>query len=331
MAERRLGNDPKHRGGVCELTVPCTTYLRPGLKLGIPMRRRHFVCACAGFGLALKGTAAHSFSLDKDDNPPSSTRVQPPVQQAPTPSTGQGSGNGSSSGSAGGLSYVGGCSLIGTASAAPLRRLRVVRRSGVPLIDGMLAQESARLVALYEVNPDVAWFDDSGAPNALATPQQLIGSSPHGTVLMGLQLTREMLQRFGNMGVMATWIPMAVLAHEYAHILQFDFLSRGARLRHQGHPPELHADFLAGVYMGQRALEAARFHATDLRPQLVGAMQQFYSIGNLDFNNPGTHGTKPQRLAAFRGGIALVEETLARGGYMRSGEIFEVARDRIGY
>jgi hypothetical protein len=294
------------------------------------MMRRRFVCACTGLGLALKSAAAQSFSLDKDDNPPQSTRVQAPAQptesRSPT-ATAPRAGNGQATD----MSYTGGCSLIGTASATPLRALRVVRQSGVPLVDGMLAQESARLVALYEVKPDVAWFDDRGAPNALATTERLAGSSPYGTVLMGLELTSTIMRRFGNMGVMASWIPMAVLAHEYAHILQFDFLKRGAPLRHQGPPPELHADFLAGVYMGQRALEAANFHATDLRPQLVASMQQFYSIGSLDFNNPGSHGTRPQRMSAFRGGIALVEETLARGGYMRSREIFEVARSRIGY
>ncbi len=283
------------------------------------MDRRKFTCAC---GAALAGAFTTRVQAQNDyvpgAAPAGSTTVRiPETVTAPKPAPTA-------------TAYVGGCSLLNGASNTVLGSQRFSRTSGIQVLDGMLYQESARLRLMFQVAPDVAWFDDKGAPNAFATTDRLIGQSPHGSILMGLELSTNILRTFADLNVMATWVAMSVLAHEYAHILQFDFLNRGVRTRHQGKYPELHADFLAGAYLTQRAFEALRF-GTDLRAPIQAAMRQFYQIGDTDFNSPNHHGTPVERMHAFNGGVNYIMQLAHSGGSALAPQFFELARSRVGY
>lgn len=281
------------------------------------MQRRRFICAC---GASMAGFLSKPAQA-QNDYVPGAPSGGSTVINVPRTASGLAQRAGS---------YQGGCSLLNGASASVLDKRRIQRSSGIPVLDGMLHQEAARLRAMFEVSPDVAWFDDRGSPNAFATTDTLIGSSPYGSILLGLELSSSILRKFSQLNVMATWVAMSVLAHEFGHILQFDFLKKGSHARHESKYPELHADFLAGAYLTQRALEALRF-GTDLRGPIQAAMRQFYQIGDTDFNSPGHHGTSQERMAAFNGGVTYVMQLAQSGGYASAPQFFELARSRVGY
>jgi hypothetical protein len=139
------------------------------------------------------------------------------------------------------------------------------------------------------------FYDDTGAKNALATLEIVGGHGmPHGTVLFGKNLFYDLLVKFKNKlaGEVAL---MAIAAHEWAHILQFQ--------KNAGHftwkYPELHADFMSGWYMAHRWQQ--QFGMIDLRP----ALSQMWDMGDEQFRSPQHHGTKPERFNAFFQGAQL--------------------------
>lgn len=85
----------------------------------------------------------------------------------------------------------------------------------------------------------------------------------------------------------------AILAHEFAHALQheahlFDLWNGGKKI-------ELHADFLAGYYMGRNGLIS--------KDRLTAFANEFYSVGDKDFDSPDPHGTPEERRCAFLEGF----------------------------
>src|SRR5262245_58874061 len=74
-----------------------------------------------------------------------------------------------------------------------------------------------RLSELFEVRPGLSFYDDSDGASALATTAfyQSVFPSIDGTVLLGLRLIQEEMAR-GDMTTV-----FMVMAHEFAHILQY--------------------------------------------------------------------------------------------------------------
>jgi predicted metalloprotease len=97
-------------------------------------------------------------------------------------------------------------------------------------------------------------------------------------------------QAAGDMGV------VYVLAHEYAHNVQFELglLTAGLPVINT----ELHADCWAGVYARAKQ-DAGQLDATDI-PEAISTVSR---VGNYDYTNPQFHGTPEQRVAAFRHGL----------------------------
>ncbi|MEM8811584.1 MAG: hypothetical protein AAGF59_03130, partial [Pseudomonadota bacterium] len=62
-------------------------------------------------------------------------------------------------------------------------------------------------------------------------------------------------------------------------------------------PVELHADYLAGWYLGRW-----RNHVD--WAEVGPALKRFYQLGSYDFNNPNFHGTPDQRQGAVGQGLA---------------------------
>lgn len=180
---------------------------------------------------------------------------------------------------------------------------RLLGSSGNPEIDNAHQREGLALVQTFRVSPRGFFFDDRGAPNAYATNKVVNSMGPDGTVVFGLTLINSELKRDGGYGLA---VP-AIMAHEFAHLLQF---KRNSKLPTK--QMELQADYLAGWYLGQRS----RFIYTDVRP----AFQAFFQMGDYEFNNPDHHGTPQQRLAAIQAGFQASDLSLEQA-YQRSSEL----------
>jgi len=169
-----------------------------------------------------------------------------------------------------------------------------------------LVGELDGILKIFPINPGFQYID---AHNAFALPESIIPGTK-GTVLIGVSLVRELIQpQDGGLSV------AGVLAHECGHIFQYnsqfiDAFGSEQRLI------ELHADLLAGYYMGKK---------TGLKPEKVSAFSRTliqggtYGIG--DANN---HGTPGQRNAAMDKGFmfALGSKTFLQAasegaGYVR--------------
>ena len=88
----------------------------------------------------------------------------------------------------------------------------------------------------------------------------------------------------------------AVIAHEFAHALQhannfYNFFNPGIY-------PELHADFMAGFYIGRNGLIE--------KNKLSAFAEEFYGVGdNLPFFHPKHHGSHSERRCAFLEGYKV--------------------------
>lgn len=111
------------------------------------------------------------------------------------------------------------------------------------------------------------------------------------TIVMDKGMVGEIAKKsFGNERV------KAVMAHEYAHGLQHAY--GFYKLFDPGIYPELHADFLAGFYIGRNGLIE--------KSTLSAFAQEFYGIGDgLPFYDPRHHGTSSERRCAFLEGYKL--------------------------
>ena len=202
-----------------------------------------------------------------------------------------------------------GCALSGNAANAFGRNgIRLLPSSGHRGVDHANHGEQ-RYLSSYIGNyrPSLAYLDDAQGKNAFATPRDVTGrGSPHGAVLMGVRLMRDLLNRPGAKTEYSNaWSVAAVLAHEWAHIAQF---ARGVRTR-DGRVVgmELMADSISGWYLAKK-LQLVGRTLGPVYVQKIGAGDQtaaaraVYSMGDTNFTSPHHHGTNEQRLRAFAAG-----------------------------
>ncbi len=190
--------------------------------------------------------------------------------------------------------------------------IQLFETSGDPNLDRAFGVMLAHLGSLFEVNPRFFFYDDGGAPNAIATSEVHDPNYRHGTVFMGTTLMSEFLQRsqFGDILV------MAVCAHEFGHIVQYntgDLIDRLDRMHHSVKYVELHADFLAGFYIGRRS---SSYEVEQLRTLGAG----YEAMGDTAYNDPSHHGTHAERIAAVEAGYQMalntdgdIDEAIAAG------------------
>jgi hypothetical protein len=174
-------------------------------------------------------------------------------------------------------------------------------------IDNALLTDGAELSRLLGVDPAIFYLRESRGPNAYATTSRfpsLLAAEQRpfccsdGTVLIGLELIDTEQKATGGTG---DSIP-AILAHEYAHIAQFKYgFPYGGKWR------ELHADYLAGWYIGHRLRH--------VRTNAYQAAANFFYKGDNEFNSPDHHGTHQERWEAFWQGVSLnLRGNVASGG-----------------
>jgi hypothetical protein len=168
----------------------------------------------------------------------------------------------------------------------------LIGTSGDPTLDKYLGRALVRIATTFAVRPGFGFFDDSDSENAYATPETRIEGT-EGTVLMGTNLFHRVMTGFNDAGIAV----LAVCAHEFGHIYQFDsgLADKLGALDRTAKPVELHADFMSGYFLASRKAELP-----DLN--LQGAGRLIDSLGDTAFTAPDHHGTPDERVGAIEGG-----------------------------
>ena len=173
----------------------------------------------------------------------------------------------------------------------PWQDRRSINTSGLSGFDVALSDAVLKpLSKIFGVRPSFAYYDETqegGKPNAMASPDTA-RSNADGSVLFGLKLLNALLDAPGG-----DYAAMAVCAHEYGHIVQFD---KQIQSRIAAQLPcmciELHADFLAGHFIG-----------TAMRGRLGSAdIQQIGRAWSAWETESCSHGSNIERVAAIEAG-----------------------------
>jgi hypothetical protein len=189
-------------------------------------------------------------------------------------------------------------------------RSRHFRTTGDSLLDKDMDRALGVVADLFVVMPAFGFYDpakfagtdafEADGLNAFATNENTEIPGTRGTVGFGWDLLRREFYEFDKTGVTV----MAVVAHEFAHVLQYD---RGLMpILRVGAPrkSEIHADYLAGYFLGvrRRALPQLRFKS---------AGDLFIRLGRNQNGVPNrSHGDSKERLDAAEAGfrVAAVEQ-----------------------
>jgi hypothetical protein len=148
--------------------------------------------------------------------------------------------------------------------------------TGAPKLDKILSDEGKTLNELFLIEVELYAYDDQNKPNAYAL-KTCNTLNCDGSVRLGKTLLlNEIVNSNGYVSV------VGIMAHEFAHILQF-------KLNHSfaGKQSELQADFLAGWYLGKT--KEAKFD--DLEP----FARSLFEKGDFEFWSTDHHGTPAER------------------------------------
>lgn len=170
------------------------------------------------------------------------------------------------------------------------RTTPIFNSSRDPEFDRLLGRRLERMGAHFDLWPSFGYYDDGRMPNAVASPYRRYANTD-GTIAFGLSMLARCLSvTAGELAV------LTISAHEWGHIFQFanGYIERIER-RLPRYAVELHADFLAGHYL-------SIYHRSAPRASLDVVGRTWESLGTGRFNQPGTHGTAAQRLAAIEEG-----------------------------
>ena len=186
------------------------------------------------------------------------------------------------------------------------------RSTGDPATDRALDTALQRLAAILEVTPGFAFYDDYDGENACATPAPLLGVEI-GSVFFGTRMFKTLLRQDPSGGGV-----MWVVAHEFAHILQFQSNVRNLLLAGEStvRRLELHADYMAGFYLGVRKRD-------EPRASLFHAGESVWNAGDTYYNDPSHHGTPAERVAASEAGfMAAYQQQVTRDAAFQMGYDF---------
>lgn len=192
--------------------------------------------------------------------------------------------------------------------------------SGDREFDRALGRQLVRLAATFRVNPAFAYVDDRLDRNAIASPSTRVRGT-WGTVLFGINFMRSILSGAtgGDIAV------LGVCAHEFAHIFQFrtGYFDRLQAMYYTSKPYELHADFLAGYFVG---LTKAMHPSITLD----ALHDSFYRMGTYDARDPDFHGTPAERAQAITLGIRSATSGLSLDGVAQRAFSFATSSAILG-
>lgn len=201
----------------------------------------------------------------------------------------------------------------------------VVASSGDRDYDRALAESLFYMSELFGVLPTFGFIQNARLPNAYATTaiyraegnEDKLPSRLDGTVLVADTLLGWLANKGIDDPVAAS---LAICAHEFAHIAQYRYSHQGQSIVNwltDGQPGikkmELHADYLAGYYVGMARLR---------NPETPAATVAYatYVIGDFNVDSEQHHGTPDERGQAVANGYqqgfvkkATIHEALLTG------------------
>jgi hypothetical protein len=213
-----------------------------------------------------------------------------------------------------------GCFIGAKKAAAMWNDHLLVEESGLLRVDTDRKTEIDDLANTFGTPAAFAFVNDFDGANAFAYQE----AEDDYRVMFGIRLLHHMagtLNPVGNNKIPthfpSIWNgPIAgVIAHEWAHVLQFKRHVRNHAAT--AAPIELHADYLAGWYMGMKG-ERMMIAYEELK-------SQFYSLGDNDFSNADHHGTPEERARALAKGYEL-----AKTGIHDVNQAFEKGMEAYG-
>lgn len=156
--------------------------------------------------------------------------------------------------------------------------------TGLSYLDANIEHEAELMEEVFSVKPGLSYFVEppTMGGNAFATSQKFFSAQHDGTVLMGMQLMQNEMDNVDGNGQHRI---TCVMAHEWGHIYQ---ITRPELRQMPQTWRELHADFLAGWYLGYRSVEGLSIPARTADALL--------EKGDYAFNDPNHHGIPMQRM-----------------------------------
>lgn len=176
-----------------------------------------------------------------------------------------------------------------------------------------LADELMALNALFSTIPESPFFSVDG----FATSENLI------------VIGDGLVQMLAESGVSADIVWTGVLAHEWAHQIQFDNMKAWYPNGAADNRPEatryteLEADFMAAYYMTHKR------GATYNWKRVEQFFTLFFQIGDCSFESNGHHGTPDQRMAAARLGYELANQAQKQGHILSPEQVHEAFVEAI--
>ena len=170
--------------------------------------------------------------------------------------------------------------------------------------------ERLALRQIMGVDASIDFYDDQ-TPNAVALPKEETQTNS-GTILIGALMMQRVPEVFDHSAL------IGVVAHEAAHLLQYylepQWVAGGPQV-------ELHADFMAGWYLG---VKQQRYNLRQINPDAFSNLLQL--LGDCDFTSKSHHGTPDERTAAMEAGYRLVLDNK----FLTSLEAFKAGRTKLG-
>jgi hypothetical protein len=163
--------------------------------------------------------------------------------------------------------------------------------SGNRRIDDAMIAEIKKIVVIFPINPGFKFIDDS-SPNAFAVPDSYVPNT-QGTVFLGLNLMNSEFASADYGGVAVA----GICAHECGHVFQMQNGYMQSLAGPTAQLIELHADFLAGYYLGRDGSHS--------RDHVELFARSLFSRGDYNYNNQTHHGTPDQRVRAMHEGYSI--------------------------
>ncbi|MGB4069941.1 MAG: hypothetical protein WBK08_18090 [Nitrospira sp.] len=211
-----------------------------------------------------------------------------------------------------------GCGILGANVGAFGRQITLHPQSGHQIVDQYYQAELALLRQAFGVFPGFSFFDDSQSPNAFATTSPVVPGGVDGSVVFGKTLLQQEISKFGHDTAGAAIA--GIMAHEFAHIVQFKNGLGGGAVP----PKELQADCLAGWYMGEKQIHLWGPHGVQIA--IRSLFTSLFDKGNYNWNNPNWHGTPEQRAK-----MGMVGWQLALSGQHNPSVAFQQCRQAVGF
>jgi hypothetical protein len=178
-----------------------------------------------------------------------------------------------------------------------LKDIELLTSSGDTDLDRSMSLELSHISDSFTVLPGFGFYDegDSRHANAFAINQTIIPNT-EGTVVFGKHLLSAELTKHSWGGIAVA----GIMAHEFAHIYQYQtsFYQLLTQSQQTHKLLELHADYLAGYYLGLKRLRSGEI-------DIKAFLDSLYLRGDMDFNSPTHHGTPMQRKQVMLDGYKI--------------------------